>query len=277
MIDYVPCGVHTRDVSATGLTRVFFANIDSATVCRATDSQHDVRNSHTMNDGRPALVATDLEGIFLPEIWIAVAEKTGIDQLRLTTRDVADYDELMQMRLRILQDRHLTLYDVQSVIATMDLLPGAAEFLAWLRSQAPVIVITDSFYELVAPFAPRLGYATIFAHGLDVSGDGTITGYRLRVADGKRRALAAFRTLGFRTLAVGDSYNDIGMLAEADCGVLFRPPANVCADYPQFAVTHIYPELKEVISAFLRPVMSDSTDAAVDSEQAPNQQKPDTQ
>lgn len=204
-----------------------------------------------MIDSLPPLVATDLEGILLPEIWIAVAERTGIDQLRLTTRDVADYDELMRMRLNVLRDHGLRLADLQSVIAGMEVLPGAMEFLAWVRTQAPLIIITDSFYELLAPFLPKLSYATIFAHRLEIDTAGNLVGYRLRVTDGKRKALQAFRELGFRTLAVGDSYNDIGMLQAADRGVLFRPPANVIADYPDLPVTREYDELRAQVSAFV--------------------------
>jgi phosphoserine/homoserine phosphotransferase len=205
-----------------------------------------------MNHRQPPLIATDLEGILLPEIWIAVAERTGIAQLRLTTRDVADYDELMQMRLGILRDHNLRLADIQAVIAEMDVLPGAQEFLGWARAQAPLIIITDSFYQLLAPFLPKLNYTTVLAHSLVVDDTGMLTGYQLRVTDGKRKALHAFRDLGFRTLAVGDSYNDIGMLEAADVGVLFRPPDKVCRDYPALPVTRAYPELQARITEFVR-------------------------
>ncbi|MCC6168750.1 MAG: bifunctional phosphoserine phosphatase/homoserine phosphotransferase ThrH [Caldilineaceae bacterium] len=203
-----------------------------------------------MDYRRPPLLATDLEGILLPEIWIAVAERTGIAQLRLTTRDVADYDELMRMRLDILRGHNLRLADIQAVIAEMDVLPGAYDFLTWARAQAPLIIITDSFYELLAPFLPKLDYTLVFAHSLVVDGQGMLTGYRLRVADGKRKALHSFQELGFRTLAVGDSYNDIGMLEAADVGVLFRPPDNVCRDYPALPVTRDYPALQQKIADF---------------------------
>lgn len=199
----------------------------------------------------PPLLATDLEGILLPEIWIAVAERTGIAQLRLTTRDVADYDQLMRMRLGILAEHKLGLPDIQAVIAEMDVLEGAQEFLAWVRSVVPVIIITDSYYELVAPFLPKLNYATVFAHRLEVDRAGRLVNYRLRTTDGKRKALDSFRALGFRTMAVGDSYNDIGMLQAADQGALFHPPANVVADYPQFVVTHSYAELRHQVELFL--------------------------
>jgi phosphoserine / homoserine phosphotransferase len=212
-----------------------------------------------MNHHPPPLLATDLEGILLPEIWIAVAEKTGIEQLRLTTRDVADYDQLMGMRLDILRSHRLTVHDIQAVIATMDMLPGAEIFLSWVRTLCPFIIITDSFYELVAPFLPKLKYTTLFAHQLVVDPSGTITGYRLRVKDGKRKALNAFRELGFRTLAVGDSYNDVGMLDAADQGILYRPPAKVSEEFPHFTVAQTYDDLKQGISAF---VASDLTQIA---------------
>jgi phosphoserine / homoserine phosphotransferase len=200
---------------------------------------------------RPPLIATDLEGILLPEIWIAVAERTSIPQLRLTTRDVADYDELMQMRLAILREHRLKLHDIQAVIATMDLLPGAAEFLTWLRTQGPLIIITDSFYQLLTPFMPKLQYATVFAHTLEVSEDGSLAGYSLRVRDGKRLALQNFSSLGFRTLAIGDSYNDIGMLLTADQGILYHPPRNVIEEFPELPVTNSYEELKQRIRLFI--------------------------
>lgn len=199
----------------------------------------------------PPLLATDLEGILLPEIWIAVAERTGIEQLRLTTRDVADYDQLMQMRLDILRRHRIGLADIQSVIAEMDVLDGAVAFLDWARARLPVIVITDSFYEMVAPFMPKLRFPTIFAHQLQADEEGLLAVYRLRTDDGKRKALDSFRHLGFRTAAVGDSYNDVSMLQVADQGILFRPPDNVIADYPSFPVARDYATLKTYIEEFL--------------------------
>ncbi len=199
----------------------------------------------------PPLLATDLEGILLPEIWIAVAERTGIEQLRLTTRDVADYDELMRMRLDILRRHRISLADIQAVIAQMDVLDGAVEFLDWARARLPVIVITDSYYEMVAPFMPKLRYPTIFAHQLQAGEDGLLAAYRLRTTDGKRKALESFRALGFRTAAVGDSYNDIGMLQAADQGILYCPPDNVVADYPAFPVARDYATLRAYLEEFL--------------------------
>jgi phosphoserine/homoserine phosphotransferase len=199
----------------------------------------------------PPFLAIDLEGILLPEIWIAVAERTGIPQLRLTTRDIDDYDQLMQMRLGILKENKLGLGDIQAVIAQMDVLPGAQEWFAWARSLLPVIIITDSYYELVAPFMPKLNYPTVYAHQLEVNSDGTVVNYHLRTIHGKRKTLDSLRQLGFRTMAVGDSYNDIGMLQAADQGVLFHPSAKVQADYPDFPVALSYGEMRQAVEQFM--------------------------
>lgn len=193
---------------------------------------------------KPMLVASDLEGVFLPEIWIAVAEHTQLPELRRTTRDVPDYDQLMHYRMQILEREGLTLADIQAVIAQMDPLPGAVDFLDWLRTRTQVVIITDSFYEFVTPFLPKLHYPTLFAHQLQIDARGMLAGYTLRTQDGKRKAAAAFNELGFTTIGVGDSYNDTRMLAEATYGILFRPPANVVAEFPQFPVATTYSELR---------------------------------
>ena len=199
----------------------------------------------------PPIVAFDLEGVFLPEIWIAVAERTGLPELRRTTRDEPDYDKLMHERMAILERHGLTLADIQQVIAGMAPLSGAVEFLAWMRQAAQMVIITDSFYEFVTPFLPKLGWPTVFAHTLEVDARGMLSGYRLRVQQGKRKAVQSFAALGFRTAAVGDSYNDTAMLSAADCGILFRPPDNVIRDFPQFPVTRTYAALQSEIERFL--------------------------
>lgn len=199
----------------------------------------------------PPLLAFDLEGVFLPEIWIAVAERTGLPELRRTTRDEPDYDRLMRGRMEILARHGLTLADIQQVIAGMTPLPGAVEFLAWMRQAGQMVIITDSFYEFVAPFLPKLNWPTVFAHTLEVDSRGMVAGYRLRVPLGKRKAVEAFAALGFRTAAVGDSYNDTAMLGAADRGILFCPPANVIRDFPHFPVAHTYAELQAEIERFL--------------------------
>ncbi|MBK8049235.1 MAG: bifunctional phosphoserine phosphatase/homoserine phosphotransferase ThrH [Anaerolineales bacterium] len=196
---------------------------------------------------RPLLIAADLEGVFLPEIWIAVAERTGLPELRRTTRDVPDYSALMRYRMDILEQHKLTLADIQAVIATMDPLPGAAAFLDDLRRRAQVVIITDSFYEFVTPFLPKLHYPALFAHQLEVDARGMLAGFRLRTDDGKRKAAEAFRGLGFHVIGIGDSYNDVRMLAAANQGILFRPPANVIAEFPEFPIAQSYEDLNSLI------------------------------
>lgn len=200
---------------------------------------------------RPTLIASDLEGVFLPEIWIAVSQKTGIEQLALTTRDIADYDALMQMRIRILAENKLSVADIHTVIGTMDPLPGAPEMIRWIQERTRLIVLTDSYYEFVAPVLAKLGHPTIFAHSLQIDSNNMMVGYQLRTEHGKRRAVRAFGELGFRTMAFGDSYNDTAMLAEADQGALFCPPENVIAEFPQYPVAHDYAQLKELIQSFM--------------------------
>ena len=185
----------------------------------------------------------DLEGVLVPEIWIDVAERTGIAELRRTTRDEPDYDKLMRGRIRILAERGLGLSDVQRVIAGMAPLPGANDMLAWLRERFQVVILSDTFYQFAKPLMRQLGEPTLFCNDLDIEAD-RIVGYRLRQPDGKRRAVEALRALNFATIAAGDSYNDTAMLAEADAGILFRPPDNVLAEFPQFPVTRGYEELR---------------------------------
>ena len=204
-----------------------------------------------MPDLRPRLIASDLEGVLVPEIWIAFAERTGIEQLRLTTRDISDYDQLMQMRLKILKERNLRLQDIQAVIATISPLPGAEQFTAWIRERTQLVILSDTFYEFAKPLMAKLGYPTIFCHSLEVDEGGTITGYRLRLDQSKRKAVSAFRELQFSTLAVGDSYNDITMLEGADVGVLFNPPQNVIEDHPHLPLIRNYGEAKAFIEAWL--------------------------
>ena len=204
-----------------------------------------------MADSRPRLLASDLEGVLVPEIWIAFAEKTGIEQLRLTTRDVSDYDQLMKMRLKILKERKLRLQDIQEVIATISPLPGAGQFVDWVRERAQFIVLSDTFYEFAKPLMAHFGYPTIFCHSLEVDAAGTITGYRLRLDQSKRKAISAFGDLKFQTLAIGDSYNDIAMLKRADLGILFDPPANVIEDHPDLPVVRNYCEAQAIIEDWL--------------------------
>ncbi len=194
------------------------------------------------------LAALDLEGVLTPEIWIEVAEQTGIDELRRTTRDQPDYDALMKQRLEVLATRGLGLPDLQAVIASMEPLPGARSFLDWLREHFQVLILSDTFYPFAEPLMRQLGFPMLLCHDLDVDDAGRIVDIRIRLRDQKRRAVRAFRELNFRIVAAGDSYNDISMLAEADAGILFRPPDKVIEEFPQFPVTRSYDELQ---AAFL--------------------------
>ncbi len=179
------------------------------------------------------IVCLDLEGVLIPEIWVAFADRTGLEGLRLTTRDIADYDELMRHRLGLLDAHGLKLADIEAVIDSMAPLAGAEAFLDALRAEFQVVILSDTFYEFAGPFMRKLGWPTLFCHRLDVAPDGRISGYRLRMADGKRSAVQAFQGLNFRVLAAGDSYNDTAMLLAADAGFLFQAPANVVAEFPQ--------------------------------------------
>ena len=190
------------------------------------------------------IACLDLEGVLVPEIWINFAERTGIEELRLTTRDLPDYDALMTRRLSILEENNLGLQDIQKVIAGMSPLPGALEFLEWLRERSQVVILSDTFYQFAAPLMRQLGWPTLFCHRLEISEDGRVSNYHLRQKDGKRQAVRAFHRLEFRVVAAGDSYNDTSMLSEADVGILFRPPDNVIEEFPQFPVTRTYDELR---------------------------------
>jgi len=200
---------------------------------------------------KPVILASDLEGVLVPEIWIAVAEKTGIERLRLTTRDIPDYDQLMRGRIAILREHKLTLADIQAVIATVDPLPGALEFLNWARAQMQLIILSDTFYEFAAPLLVKLGQPALFCNTIETDTANNIAGYRLRQADGKRKAVAALKSLDFHVIATGDSYNDTTMLDEADAGILFRPPANIVAEFPQFPVLYEYAKLREYLMSHL--------------------------
>ncbi len=196
------------------------------------------------------IACLDLEGVLVPEIWINVAERTGIAALRRTTRDEPDYDVLMKGRIAILDEHNLGLRDIQDVIAGMEPLDGAIAFMDWLRSRTQVIILSDTFGQFAQPLMKKLGWPTLFCHALDVDDAGRVRGYTLRQQDSKRRAVEALRSLNFRTVAAGDSYNDTTMLAAADGGILFRPPANVIADFPQFPVTTTYDELRDAFVRF---------------------------
>ena len=190
------------------------------------------------------IACLDLEGVLIPEIWINVAEKTGIRELLATTRDIPDYDVLMTQRLRILEENHLTIHDVQEVIDSLGPLDGAKDFLDWLKSEFQVVILSDTFYEFAAPLMRQLDYPTLFCHRLGIEESGKIADYHLRMPDQKREAVKRFHELNFKAIAAGDSYNDTTMLSEADRGILFCPPQNVIDEFPQFPVATDYEMLK---------------------------------
>ena len=194
------------------------------------------------------IACLDLEGVLVPEIWIAVAERTGIAELRATTRDIPDYDKLMQQRLRILAEHNLTLCDIQSVIGELRPLSGANEFLDWLREHYQVAILSDTFYEFALPLMQQLGYPILLCHRLEIDKNNCIVGYHLRQDNSKCESVKAFRSLHYPVIAVGDSYNDTSMLSEANIGILFKPPSNVVREFKEFPVTTSYSELRKVIS-----------------------------
>lgn len=204
------------------------------------------------------IACLDLEGVLVPEIWIGFAEKTGIEALRATTRDIPDYDVLMKQRLRLLDEHGLGLPDIREVIASLEPLPGARDFIDWLRERFQVVILSDTFYEFSQPLMAQLGYPTLFCHRLVADDSGRIIDYRIRQKDPKRQCVKAFHGLNYRVIAAGDSYNDTSMLSEADAGILFRAPENVIREFPQFPAVQEYAELKtSFITASQRPLYLD--------------------
>lgn len=201
---------------------------------------------------KQALVTLDMEGVLTPEIWIAVAEKTGIAELRRTTRDEPDYDKLMQGRLAILDQHGLKLSDIQKVIGTLELLPGARAFMDALRSQVQVLILSDTFEQFAAPFMRQLGMPTLLCHTLIVENN-KIVNYKLRLPDQKREAVAAFKKLNYRVIAAGDSFNDTSMLKEADAGFLFHAPDNIKAQFPEFKAVDEFDDLLALINKAIYP------------------------
>jgi phosphoserine/homoserine phosphotransferase len=193
---------------------------------------------------QPLVACLDLEGVLVPEIWINVADRTNIAELRLTTRDEPNYDVLMKRRLKILAEHNLTLQDLQAVIGQMAPLEGAKEFLGWLRRQCQVLILSDTFVQFAMPLMRQLDYPTLFCNSLEVEASGKIANYHLRLKDQKRASVLALKSLNFRVVAAGDSYNDTSMLLAADAGIFFCPPPAIAAEFPQFPVTHTYAELQ---------------------------------
>jgi phosphoserine/homoserine phosphotransferase len=197
------------------------------------------------------IVCLDLEGILLPEIWISVAEKTGIEELSLTTRDIPDFDQLMRRRLEILKRASLKIRDIQEIIQSIEPLEGAIEFLNWVREGFQLIVLSDTFVEFADPILKKLNRPACFCNSLVIDPDGVIVDYQLRQRDGKRHAIKALRGLGFKVIAIGDSYNDTTMLSEANEGILFRPPENVKEEFPHFPVIETYEGLEAELARYL--------------------------
>ncbi|MCD4720470.1 MAG: bifunctional phosphoserine phosphatase/homoserine phosphotransferase ThrH [Desulfobacula sp.] len=197
------------------------------------------------------ILVADLEGVFLPEIWINVAKKTGIEELKLTTRDISDYDVLMTRRLSILKENNLKIQDIKNVIASLEPLEGALDILNWIREESQIIVLSDTFEEFAKPLMVKLNYPTLLCHDLTIDKQGNITGYNIRINHQKKEAVNALKGLNYHVIAFGDSYNDIGMIQEANQGFFFNPPDSVVTDFPEIPVTRNYRELKTMISALL--------------------------
>lgn len=194
---------------------------------------------------QPVITCLDMEGVLFPEIWLGLADKVGVEELRLTTRDISDYDVLMKKRLDVLRTHGITMHDIHDVVRTIAPLPGVPEFMEWLRPRSQVIILSDTFYEFVQPLMEQLQFPTIFCHTLGIDQEGFITDYFLRQNDQKRHAVRALQSLGFKVLAGGDSYNDVSMLQAADAGFFFCPPESIVKEYPQFPVATTYSEFQE--------------------------------
>ncbi len=190
------------------------------------------------------IACLDFEGVLVPEIWIGLADRTGIDALRITTRDIPDYDQLMKRRLDIMREHRLMFADVRAAAESLEPLPGARDFLAWLRTRYQVAIVSDTFYELAGPLVDKLGQPMLLCHRMQVDASGHIAGYTLRQPDPKRHAVRGFKSMNYRVIATGDSYNDVPMLTEADRAWFFCPPENVCRDHPEIPVARDYAELR---------------------------------
>jgi phosphoserine/homoserine phosphotransferase len=197
------------------------------------------------------IVCSDLEGVFVPEIWVNVSIHTGIDELKLTTRDICDYNVLMKRRLELLRKYGLTLRDVQNVISLLKPLPGALEFIDWLRTRTQLIIVSDTFSEFADPLMRQLGRPTLFCHHLTTDNEGNIIDYNLRQDDGKKHVVEALQSLNYKVIAIGDSYNDISMLRKADQGILYNPPQNVADEHCDLKVVKTYPSLKRSITQLI--------------------------
>jgi phosphoserine/homoserine phosphotransferase len=197
------------------------------------------------------IICSDLEGVFVPEIWVNVSKQTGIEELKLTTRDISDYNVLMKRRLEILQQNGLTLHDVQKVISQLKPLPGAMEFIKWVRTVVQLIIVSDTFIEFADPLLKQLGRPTLMCHHLSTDSAGNITNYNLRQKDAKRKVAEALQSLNYKVIGIGDSYNDISMLRKAEVGILYNPPQNVIDEHGDLTVVRSYKDMKRIITRII--------------------------
>jgi phosphoserine / homoserine phosphotransferase len=197
------------------------------------------------------IVCSDLEGVLVPEVWINVARWTGIDELKLTTRDISDYNALMRRRLEILKQHGITINDIQKVISLLELMPGALDFINWLHGRVQMVVVSDTFREFADPLLEKIGWPLLFCHHLTIDKDGNITDFNLRQNDAKKKVVEAIQNLNFKVIAIGDSYNDISMLRKAEYGILYKPPQNVIDDNPDIRAVNSYSQMKHVVSEIL--------------------------
>ena len=197
------------------------------------------------------ILCSDLEGVLVPEVWINVARWTGIDELKLTTRDISDYNALMKRRLEILKQHGITINDIQKVISLLELMPGALDFVNWLHGRVQMVVVSDTFREFADPLLEKMGWPVLFCHHLTIDKEGNITDFNLRQNEAKKRVVEALQNLNFKVIAIGDSYNDVSMLRQAQHGILYRPPQNVIDDNPDIRFVNSYSQLKNLVAGIL--------------------------
>jgi phosphoserine/homoserine phosphotransferase len=197
------------------------------------------------------ILCSDLEGVLVPEVWINVARWTGIDELKLTTRDISDYNALMKRRLEILKQHSITINDIQKVISLLELMPGALDFITWLHGRVQMVVVSDTFREFADPLLEKMGWPVLFCHHLTIDKEGNITDFNLRQTDAKKKVVEALQELKFKVIAIGDSYNDISMLRQAEYGILYKPPQNVIDDNPDIKFVNSYSQLKNLVSGIV--------------------------
>lgn len=197
------------------------------------------------------MVCSDLESVFIPEVWINLSKRTGIKELMITTKDEADYDKLMKFRLGVLKEKGLKLIDLQNALNSMEPYEGAVEFINWVRERVPLTVLSDTFMDVIKPMIPKLGYPSLFCHSLVIGSEGSVEDYKLRITDHKRKTVEAYQKLNYKVIAFGDSYNDVNMIKAADVGVLFKAPKNVCDEFPEIPSVDSYDELRVILGKYI--------------------------